>query len=120
MHLRVVPFVLSYHQQQKRILTLREYARAQGFPDWFTFLSGSSTPSLAVEQVRLDSPNVWPMFNTLTRGLDSQKYRQIGNAVPVHLARALGDEVLKASMKARHNREEEEADAQARELSPEI
>ena len=31
-----------------------------------------------------------------------------------------GDEVLKASMKARHNREEEEADAQARELSPEI
>ena len=40
--------------------------------------------------------------------------------MPVHLARALGEEILKASLKAVHDREEEEADAKARELSPEI
>ena len=34
------------HPSQKRIITLREYARSQGFPDSFVFMShkGSSTP----------------------------------------------------------------------------
>ncbi|CEL55663.1 DNA (cytosine-5-)-methyltransferase [Rhizoctonia solani AG-1 IB] len=58
------------HPDQKRMLTMRELARAQGFPDHFQF-HGS------IEQVN----------------------RQIGNAVVVHVGRAVGLEIKKAMIK---------------------
>ncbi|KAG8935979.1 hypothetical protein FRC02_005175 [Tulasnella sp. 418] len=57
------------HPNQKRVLTLREYARSQGFPDDFEFYSVKG---------------VNPMF------------RQVGNAVPIPLGGALGRELGKA------------------------
>jgi DNA (cytosine-5)-methyltransferase 1 len=47
--------------QQRRILSIREFARAQGFPDTFKF-----------------------------KGDASSIIRQIGNAVPIQLGEALG------------------------------
>ncbi|EKM55273.1 uncharacterized protein PHACADRAFT_184086 [Phanerochaete carnosa HHB-10118-sp] len=79
------------HPTQKRVLTIRECARAQGFPDSHKFLSVHSIPAKVVED----------------------QLRQIGNAVPVPLARALGKELGKVLLKTW--REEAE-----RELSPEV
>jgi DNA (cytosine-5)-methyltransferase 1 len=56
------------HPSQKRILTVRECARAQGFPDHYEFLSANDAPAKIV----------------------ADQLRQIGNAVPVPLAYALG------------------------------
>ena len=53
------------HPTQDRPLSIREYARIQQFPDNWTFM-----------------------------GTSAAKYRQIGNAVPVGLAMALGKAVL--------------------------
>lgn len=55
------------HPNQNRVLSVREYARAQGFPDDFV-LCGSY----------------------------KDQYKQIGNAVPVMLAKNFGDEIIKA------------------------
>lgn len=52
---------MCFHPQQDRIVTVRECARSQGFPDSFKFC-----------------------------GTVQAKHRQIGNAVPPPLARALG------------------------------
>ena len=53
------------HPTQDRPLSIREYARIQQFPDDWVFM-----------------------------GTSAAKYRQIGNAVPVGLALALGKAVL--------------------------
>ena len=53
------------HPTQNRPLSIREYARIQQFPDDWIFM-----------------------------GTNAAKYRQIGNAVPVGLAEALGKAVL--------------------------
>lgn len=53
------------HPEQHRTISIREAARIQGFPDWFSF-AGSNT----------------------------SKYTQVGNAIPVPLARAVAQEVL--------------------------
>ncbi|CAG8512544.1 12197_t:CDS:10 [Ambispora leptoticha] len=58
------------HPNQRRILTVRECARAQGFPDDFIFYSD--------------------------RGDMKDLHRQIGNAVPPPLAFALGEFLVKA------------------------
>lgn len=55
------------HPDETRPFTVREYARIQSFPD------------------------EWEFYGTLT-----SKYRQIGNAVPVELARRIGVEIIKA------------------------
>lgn len=65
-----VPTVLTFpyyqsqaalHPEQDRVLTIRECARLQGFPDYYRF-----------------------------SGTVKERYRQIGNAVPITVARALG------------------------------
>lgn len=55
------------HPQQDRIVSAREWARSQGFPDSFVFA-----------------------------GPLAQQYRQVGNAVPPPLARAIGWELRRA------------------------
>ncbi|XP_062073414.1 DNA (cytosine-5)-methyltransferase CMT2 [Humulus lupulus] len=52
---------VALHPEQDRILTVREYARLQGFPDYYRFC-----------------------------GTVKARYCQIGNAVPVNVSRALG------------------------------
>jgi DNA (cytosine-5)-methyltransferase 1 len=52
------------HPEQHRTITIREAARIQGFPDWFSFA-----------------------------GPNTSKYVQVGNAIPVPLAAAVAREV---------------------------
>ncbi|WP_127556694.1 DNA cytosine methyltransferase [Saccharospirillum alexandrii] len=59
------------HYAKPRILTVRESARIQSFPDWFRF-SGKFTTG-------------GPM-----RSQECPRYTQVGNAVPPFLARAIG------------------------------
>ncbi|KAJ3571618.1 hypothetical protein NP233_g3648 [Leucocoprinus birnbaumii] len=61
------------HPYCKRIVTVRELARAQGFPDWFVFETH--------------------------RGNVTTIHKQIGNAVPLPLARALGRELGEVLLK---------------------
>lgn len=63
------------HPTQHRVLTIREFARAQGFPDRVTF----QTVSQSIKQIT----------------------KQIGNAVPVQMAIALGREIVKAEARTR-------------------
>ncbi|KAI4327996.1 hypothetical protein L6164_020396 [Bauhinia variegata] len=72
-----VPTVLTYptchnqvvlHPEQDRVLTIREFARLQGFPDYYRFC-----------------------------GTVKERYCQIGNAVAVSVSRALGYALGKAS-----------------------
>ena len=55
------------HPEQDRLLSVREFARSQGFPDSFQF-----------------------------SGTIRDRHREIGNAVPPPLGRALGLEIRKA------------------------
>jgi DNA (cytosine-5)-methyltransferase 1 len=59
------------HYSEPRILTVRECARLQSFPDWFKFRGKFTTGG-----------------HQRTR--ECPRYTQVGNAVPPYLARALG------------------------------
>ncbi len=66
---RAYPYWSSvFHPEQDRVISVRESARAQGFPD----------------RVRFSGPL-------------SSRYRQVGNAVPPPLAKALGIEIMRAA-----------------------
>jgi DNA (cytosine-5)-methyltransferase 1 len=52
------------HPEQDRVISVRESARAQSFPDWFVF-----------------------------KGTVGEQYKMIGNAVPPLLGKALGDQL---------------------------
>lgn len=69
------------HYSQPRILTVREWARLQMFPDWYRF-SGKRTTGGSRRAGN-------PRKNNFSRELP--KYTQIGNAVPVGLAFKIGN-----------------------------
>lgn len=63
------------HYREPRILTVREMARLQSFPDWFQFKGKYTTGGKE-------------------RVLECPRYTQVGNAVPPLLAEALGRALL--------------------------
>ena len=68
------------HFNQPRILTVREWARLQTFPDWYQFAGKRTTGGIR----RAGNP----LEGNFTR--EVPKYTQIGNAVPVRLAEKVG------------------------------
>lgn len=68
------------HYSQPRILTVREWARLQTFPDWYEFRGPRTTGG----RRRAGDPDagIWDR--------DVPRYTQIGNAVPVLLANKIG------------------------------
>jgi len=68
------------HWVQPRTLTVRECARIQGFPDWYQFMGKRTTGGIR----RAGNPRKSIHFREVP------KYTQIGNAVPVQLAKILG------------------------------
>jgi DNA (cytosine-5)-methyltransferase 1 len=68
------------HFSQARALSVREWARIQTFPDWYRFAGKRTTGGIR----RAGNPRA----NIFDR--EVPKYTQIGNAVPVKLAEAIG------------------------------
>ncbi len=68
------------HFSQPRTLTVREWARLQGFPDRYQFSGKRTTGGLR----RAGNPRLGVFDRELP------KYTQIGNAVPVQLAYQIG------------------------------
>ena len=72
------------HFEQPRILTVREWARLQMFPDWYQFAGKRTTGGTR----RAGNP----LENNFDR--EVPKYTQIGNAVPVQMAYYVGRHFL--------------------------
>lgn len=72
------------HYYQPRCLTVREWARLQMFPDWYKFHGKRTTGGIR----RAGNPQqgIWDR--------EVPKYTQIGNAVPVELARRIGKNLI--------------------------
>ncbi len=70
----------TLHYSEPRILTVRENARLQSFPDWFSFHGKYTTGSVL-------------------RKTDCPRYTQVGNAVPPLMAEAIGLAMLRFAKK---------------------
>jgi DNA (cytosine-5)-methyltransferase 1 len=68
------------HYVQPRNITVREWARLQCFPDWYQFSGPRTTGGL--RRAGKPTEGIWDR--------EVPKYTQIGNAVPVRLACAIG------------------------------
>lgn len=68
-----------YHYDEPRALSVREFARLQSFPDHFVFTTDARKGGL---RGRIDG------------GAAHSRYRQVGNAVPPLLARAIAGAIL--------------------------
>jgi len=68
------------HYSEPRILTVRENARLQSFPDWYSFQGKYTTGGKK-------------------RKFECPRYTQVGNAVPPLLAEAIGGFILELSQK---------------------
>lgn len=75
-------------EEYHRRLSVKEVARIQTFPDWFYFSDGGNQN--VSENNRLD-----------------KQYKQIGNAVPVFLAKAVATPIAKWAVERIQNRQEE-------------
>ncbi|WP_461344303.1 DNA cytosine methyltransferase [Brevundimonas sp. GN22] len=96
------------HYSQPRILTVREWARLQLFPDWYRFMGKRTTGGIR----RAGNPREG-IFDR-----EVPKYTQIGNAVPVGLAERVGahfkrmlEDALKDAGKGRLSRGDGTGDA---------
>jgi DNA (cytosine-5)-methyltransferase 1 len=69
-----------YHYQERRALSVREFARLQSFPDRFTFTT---------------DPRHGELPGRIEGGAGHSRYRQVGNAVPPLLARAIATTLSK-------------------------
>jgi DNA (cytosine-5)-methyltransferase 1 len=68
-----------YHYRRRRALSVREFARLQSFPDRFVFTTDPRTGDLP---------------GRVNGGAAHSRYRQVGNAVPPLLARAIATELV--------------------------
>lgn len=81
------------HYEEPRILTVRESARIQSFPDWFRFRGKFTTGGKL-------------------RTKECPRYTQVGNAVPPLLARAIGLAVTQAIMEVEQRIQKSRASSQ--------
>lgn len=68
-----------YHYRHARALSVREFARLQSFPDRFTFTT---------------DPRAGELAGRIDGGAAHSRYRQVGNAVPPLLARAIAEKLV--------------------------
>lgn len=71
----------AYHWSANRALSVREFARLQSFPDDFVFTT---------------SPEKGPLPGRIEGGSAHSRYRQVGNAVPPLMAKALAESLSRA------------------------
>ena len=93
--------------QCHRMVTVRELARSQGFPDSFVFYSlNDNIVTVRATHVLFPSP-LRGMTNFVFPSPPNQMHRQIGNAVPWPVAAAIGRELREARLKKwRRDRQE--------------